>query len=135
LLSCIKIGPDMYGMPDPAVVMYGMPANYRQVTGTVRGPDTDGDGIGEPIPGIQYTYEGQNPEILNDDKGNPIERIPLTDENGSYYVDLWKSEESVTVTFKDIDGEANGSFNDKTETIEFPEDKTFIEKDISLESK
>lgn len=122
LTSCIEIA---YGMiaPEYGVVEYGMPPNYRSVQGTVRGPDTDGDGIGEPIPGIQYSYNGMT-----------FETLPVTDEDGRYYVDLWDEEESVTISFKDIDGEANGSFEDRDVTVSFDEEN-YVYKDIDLTSK
>jgi len=136
LLSCIGTGPDMYGMPDSEIVMYGMPPNYRSVHGIVRGSATNADSSGEPVKGIEYSYKGQALEILYDDDGNKIgERTPVTDENGCFYIELWESEESVTVTFKDIDGDENGSYNTKTETIVFPKDTTFVNKDITLDSK
>lgn len=119
-------------------IMYGMPANYHQITGTVRGKDVDGDGVGDPVPGIQYSYEGQNLETVYDEDGNIIEhKIPVTDENGIFYVDYWDSNgaKGIFVNFIDIDGEENGLYQENQVFFEFSEENKSVMQDVELKEQ
>lgn len=107
-----------------AVSMYGMPPNFRQVSGTVLGNDTNGDGTPDPISGIQYSYVNQQSVAPH-----------ITDKDGFFCIDLYNSEDSVTVSFKDIDGKENGSYEDKDVVFSLSENNKFIIEDIKLKTK
>lgn len=86
--------------------MYGCPP---YVAGHVTG-DIDGDGTAEAVKGIQVTIN-TNPE-----------RSEITDEEGAYYV-YPGTAGTYTITFEDVDGEDNGSFETKTAEVEVKTDK------------
>ncbi len=95
------------------VCYYGMP---RNVSGTVTG---EIDGLVKGIPGIQVTAG---------------EKVFVTNENGYYnfFPDLTQDE--VTITFTDIDGEQNGSFQSDSISINFDKD-SWENNNIQLKNK
>ncbi|MCR4941152.1 MAG: radical SAM-associated putative lipoprotein [Treponemataceae bacterium] len=111
----------VYGAP--VVAMYGVPGNYFILDGKVT------DDSNNPIQNIRVQVtKAQDPELRQNTEENQTERefsyydFFYTDENGNFHLD-WNCYDSGTknfiITTEDIDGEANGSFNTKNESIEF----------------
>ena len=103
--------------------MYGCPP---YVSGQVTG-DIDGDGNLEPVEGIKVTVNSDPEESVT------------TDEEGAYYV-YPGSAGTYTITFEDVDGEDNGSFETKTAEVEVKTDKNgwglpSDDLDVELESE
>ena len=108
LLDKQRLGPCMYGMPE----------NYKHVSGVVYG-DTDGDGTEEIVEGIQVSNS------RDDD-------VFTTLDAGSFGFSSFDDEESFTITFRDIDGAKNGSFKEQTITVNWS-DGAYQKKDVHLE--
>ena len=106
-----------YGViqPDPgAVCMYGVPGNYFTLEVTVV------DEEDKPIPHIQLELKTNKND--SEEYVYPDEEHYFSDENGKYKLH-WNDYDSENLKFiidvKDIDGEENGAFNDKTINVEF----------------
>lgn len=109
----------------PYIAMYGMPANYKQISGVIKG-DLDGDeSTLETVKGISVSIEGLE------------EPSAVSTEDGSYWLDFFEKTEipeKVILLVKDTDGEENGSFEDQRLELDFGEDK-YITEDIVLVKK
>ncbi|MDE6774594.1 MAG: radical SAM-associated putative lipoprotein [Treponemataceae bacterium] len=94
---------------------YGMPANYTSLYGRVTGDD-DRDDLtpAVPVQGIQVTVK---------DSANQTIGSMTTNADGYYDLEIDEPPKSLrgnlTFTFEDIDGEENGVWETKTETIAF----------------
>ena len=101
----------MYGVGQ--VDMYGSPSNFFILDGTVT------DSNGEPIKGIKITAKG-----IHEDAPSEDFTFTYSDEEGNYSIkwrDSNRSEMNFIVTAEDVDGEENGSFNDRTIIVDFSE--------------
>lgn len=164
LISCLGDGGGIGSLHGGGgmIAMYGVPGNFFEFDGTVTG-DADKDGIAEAISGIKISVKS----ISDDSKDEPVEVYStLQDENtadssepdlieiktnseGKYSFQIHNFSSNALVyevTFEDIDGELNGSFESLTETFDFTEqdkvtdkkgwNKNFrVSKDITLQSK
>lgn len=105
--------------------MYGMPANYKQISGVIKG-DLDGDeSTLETVKGISVSIEGLE------------EPSAVSTEDGSYWLDFFEKTEipeKLILLVKDTDGEENGSFEDQRLELDFGENK-YITEDIVLVKK
>lgn len=126
----------MYGV-EP-VDMYGTPSNFFTLDGTVT------DSNGEAIKGIKITAKGNHEDA-------PSEKFTsgYSNDEGHYSIrwnDYNRDDFSFIITAEDVDGEENGSFNDKTIIVDFSETKKDNEdtwttkyrmtgKDITLDEK
>ena len=113
-----------------------MPINYFNFDGIVLG-DIDGDEIEEKIPDIKITvktYLSEQEKNLQEEFYDdiPIEDLQnqdgnfaKTDENGNFSFRASNINDYFVyeVTFSDVDGEKNGSFEDKTITVTFNKDE------------
>ena len=114
--STIFEGPDMYG---PGPVEYGCPTAVFKFKGEAT------DEQGKPVPGIRIAV------LPNGDKDGDIDDTAYRDtlytgENGkveSHLTYTWPDTEKMVVKFEDVDGDANGSF----------EEAKLSGKDISVE--
>lgn len=94
---------------------YGMPANYTSLYGRATG-DNDGDTSTPAVPvrGIQVTVKDSADQTIGS---------MTTNTDGYYDLEIDEPPKSLrgnlTFTFEDIDGEENGVWETKTETIEF----------------
>lgn len=135
ILGALGIGTltSCYGMPIYASY-YGMPPNLTgynfELTGNVKG-DLNDDGIKEEnIQNIKVTIKQKDNTNNNsnsdyNDLLKYIEKHTLDD--GSYYL-FWNTETpdlEYEITFTDIDGEENGSFENKTIPVTFTDDDLF----------
>lgn len=94
------------------------PLISKVITGTVMG-DIDGDGIDEPVSGIQYTF-------IADDYQRKGLISPYYSDN-RFEIRTEKADISFGITFTDIDGEENGSFKTKTITGKSPYDEDYLD--------
>lgn len=119
-LGCSSIFPFLFGGDNPYVCMYGVPDNIIEIEGTVYG-DIDGDGKEEPVPNIKVSKDSSENEVY-------------TDSNGSFYYSSLKIEDSITLTFSDVDGNENGAFNNTSNTYDLTK-AHYQTKDIHLTKK
>ncbi len=143
LTSCYGVVP---------VMMYGTPSNYDgslfSLSGKVKG-DINKDGeIKEPVKYIEISIKAKNnpsdDETNQNDEYFDLYETTKTDENGNFSI-YWEYKDSIKdykITFKDIDGQENGSFKDKSIDVQFTDedilnyheyDKSI--DDIELETK
>ena len=122
----VNFGAVMYGSPQ--VDMYGMPPNYKSISGVVYG-DTDGDGTEETVNGIEVTVTKTD---ANSETGTETETFKTL--IGGHYSGGYYGDDPITISFKDVDGEENGSFEEQTITINW-EDGNRQTKDIHLKRK
>lgn len=109
------------------VALYGMPPNYGQITGTIRG-DVNDDGTIQPLANVKIYGDEDKP-------GSTDEKLILTThEDGKYWIDLWKNGE-YTFRFVDGDGAENGQFKSQTKTFTFKEGTSQRNQDITLEKE
>lgn len=99
---------------------YGVlpPLRTKFITGTVMG-DIDGDGIDEPVSGIQYTFIS--------DEYSCEGLIGSYYPDGRFDIETSKADISFGITFTDIDGEENGSFKTKTITGKSTFDEEYLD--------
>ena len=104
----------MYG--PPMVCMYGVPGNFFTVDGTVT------DSQNNPIKGIKVKAERANSAQNEDVDDLHNSEAVFTDENGVYHLS-WNDYDSNSFQFiisaEDVDGEANGSYDNKTINVSF----------------
>ena len=103
------LGCNLFNQPGSYVCEYGMPTNYFNFDGVVLG-DIDGDGIEEKIPDIQITVKDSEISEKTNQDGQFSFRIIDNDYTNQFVYE---------VTFSDVDGEENGSFEDKSVTVTF----------------
>lgn len=108
----------MYGAP----AMYGVPGNFFTLEGTVT------DEAGNAINGIEVNIKSKENQTENPGATEypQIEDQTQTDENGKfalYWNDMDKDNFEFILEIKDIDGELNGSFTDKTDSITFTQNE------------
>jgi len=109
------------------VSLYGMPGNYGQISGTIRG-DVNGDGTTQPLANVKIYGDEDKP-------GSTDEKLILTThEDGHYWISLWKNGE-YTFRFVDGDGAENGQFKSQTKTFTFKEGTSQYNQDITLEKE
>ena len=107
ILKVIATVLGFFGISSTFVACYGVP--YSEIGGRCfcdkeggrEGVYDDGEGI-------------QNLKVTLNDGGD----FTTTDENGCFYFDVPYKTESATVTITDVDGNENGSFVEKTITID-----------------
>ena len=109
-------GAVMYG-PEP-VDMYGTPTNYYILEGNIV------DEENKPIEGIKVSVQANETDTYDKNE------LSFSEENGSFYL-KWSRFPSdnmdFTINLEDIDGEENGSFNNRTLNVEYKNDD-MIEK-------
>ncbi len=106
------------------VALYGMPPNYGQIIGTVKG-DTDGNGTVEPLANVKIYGDENKPESTKE------ELVFTTNESGKFVFDLFQTGK-YTFRFEDGDGAKNGSFKSQVKTFTHT-GKSQYDQDITLE--
>lgn len=147
LTSCLG-GGGLFG--GGVVCMYGVPCNSFTVTGIITG-DTDNDGETEPVNGIRVKMLPV--ENTSSDSDTPAMKDYVisgeNEENGAFLITYFSSIEDsdfenkkFIVSFEDIDGEENGSFENKNVEITFGKPaaeenftKKFTYPDLKVELK
>ncbi len=95
---------------DPTPEMYGTPSADYKISGRVTTED------GAAIKGIEVTVNNVNGVA-------PQELTTTTSEDGTYDINITKGSYTtdIEMSFKDIDGEENGSFSNQDKTIALEE--------------
>ena len=113
-------------IPEEVPCLYGMPPDYGEITGIVKG-DSDGDGIEEPLADVKI-YEKIS-STSNSQSGTK-EYVATTDYEGQYFIER-NAKGEYTFSFEDGDGSENGLFKSKEETISY--NGSDMTHDVSLE--
>lgn len=136
LISCFG------GSSGGAVAMYGVPGNFFEIEGTVSG-DSDSNGTLEKIPEVKISVKNRNSSsekqsisihsLLSDESEDYFDRDYVkTNSEGKYSFEIYNfsSEDLIyEITFEDVDGEKNGSFEPHTEVFDFTEQDKTTEKE------
>lgn len=137
LTSCYGVVP---------VMMYD--GSLFSLSGKVKGVINKDGEIKEPVKYIEISIKAKNnpsdDETNQNDEYFDLYETTKTDENGNFSI-YWEYKDSIKdykITFKDIDGQENGSFKDKSIDVQFTDedilnyheyDKSI--DDIELETK